>query len=66
MVKISIRELLEQEQISHDSLIEEMRENGQVNVHVDELDEFIRSAVNFGVSFKVSTIINNEVCIYAA
>lgn len=66
MVKISIRELLEQEQISHDSLVEEMRENGQVNVHVDELDGFIKSAVNFGVSFKVSSMINNKVCIHAA
>lgn len=66
MIKVSIRELLEQEQISHDSLVEEMRENGQVDVHVDDFDGFIRSALNFGVSFRVSSMLNDKICVYAA
>lgn len=66
MVKVSIQELLEQEYSSHESLVEEMRIHGQVDVHVDDLDGFIKSAMNIGISFRVSSIVNDEIRIYAA
>lgn len=66
MVKVSIRELLEYENSSHENLIEEMRENGQVNVHKDDLDGFIKAAMNLGVSFRVDSMLDNKIRIYAA
>lgn len=66
MNKISIRELLEQERTSQELILKEMRENGQVHIHVDDLEYFIRAALQFGIRFTVSSKIGDKISIQAA
>lgn len=66
MEKISIRELLEQERASQENLIEELKTNGQINIHLDDLIEFVQGCLTYGISVKLVSMRDEEVCIYAA
>lgn len=66
MQKISIRELLEQERDSQENLIAELKINGQINIHLDDLIEFVQGCLTYDIIVKVMSIIDEEVCIYSA
>jgi len=66
MQKISIRELLEQERASQENLIEELKINGQINIHLDDLIEFVQDCLTYGIIVKVVSMCDEEFCIYAA